>query len=232
VELTLTELDEREILRYLGCRGAADERTLNLVRRGQGELLSAIKPRFLYKVCSIFPAGDEDGVQMESGPLLSGQDIKRHLLGCDRVAVMACTISAQADALVRRWEAEDMAYALVLDACASAAVEAVCDLAEENIRSALPGFHFPYRFSPGYGDLPIALQNELLHLLDAPRRMGLCATDHHILTPRKSVTALLGIAQGEIERERRGCQSCNLAQRCAFRKAGGHCGTEQTASGD
>ena len=120
------------------------------------------------------------------------------------------------DALLRRAQAEDLAAAVALDCCATAAVEAVCDLAEAEIRARLPGCSFPFRFSPGYGDLPIELQDPILRLLDAPRRVGLCATDRHILTPRKSVTAVLGISDGEISPQKRGCASCTFRDRCKF----------------
>ena len=87
-----------------------------------------------------------------------------------------------------------------------------------------PGCSFPFRYSPGYGDLPLEVQGPLLELLDAPRRAGLCATQTHLLTPRKSVTAILGAADGEIERTKRSCLGCPAQGSCQYRKAGGHCG--------
>ena len=75
-------------------------------------------------------------------------------------------------------------------------MEQVCDQVEQEIESQFPGCSFPFRFSPGYGDLPLELQGELLHLLDAPRKIGLCASASHILTPRKSVTAILASPGG------------------------------------
>ena len=131
---------------------------------------------------------------------------------------------AQADALIRRWESRDMLRALALDCCATAGVEQVCDQVEQEIESQFPGCSFPFRFSPGYGDLPLELQGEILHLLDAPRKIGLCASASHILTPRKSVTAILGIARGEIQQTVRSCLSCPARESCQYRKSGGHCG--------
>ena len=92
-----------------------------------------------------------------------------------------------------------MSRALALDCCASAAVEELCDQIELELQGKFPGCFFPYRFSPGYGDLPLEVQGELLHLLDAPRRVGLCANESSLLTPRKSVTAILGISEKELE---------------------------------
>ena len=73
-------------------------------------------------------------------------------------------------------------------------------------------------------DLPLEVQGPILDLLDAPRRAGLCATANHLLTPRKSVTAVLGVAEGEIEPQKRSCLGCPAQGSCQYRKAGGHCG--------
>ena len=177
-------------------------------------LLAAARPKWTYRVFDL--AVQTDGVRLDCGLLLPGRDLAAHLRGCSRAALLAATLSAPVDALLRRAQAEDLAAAVALDCCATAAVEAVCDLAEAEIRVRFPGCSFPFRFSPGYGDLPIELQDPILRLLDAPRRVGLCATDRHILTPRKSVTAVLGISDGEISPQKRRCASCTFRDRCKF----------------
>ena len=106
----------------------------------------------------------------------------------------------------------------------AAAVEEVCDQIEGELQGQFPGCFFPFRFSPGYGDLPLTLQGSLLNLLDAPRRVGLCASSTHILTPRKSVTAILGIADHPMEANTRSCVGCPAHDGCQYRKSGGHCG--------
>ena len=64
----------------------------------------------------------------------------------------------------------------------------------------------------------------LLALLDAPRQVGLCARASHILTPRKSVTAILGVADHPIQASVRSCLGCPAHDSCQYRKSGGHCG--------
>ncbi len=186
------------------------------------EMLSAVRPRWSWRAVSL--TLEEHGVRLENGLLLPGQDLKAHLTGCDRAAVFCATLGAGADALIRRTERLDMGRALTLDCCASAAIEAVCDRIETELQEKFPGYSFPFRYSPGYGDLPLEVQGPILELLDAPRRAGLCATANHLLTPRKSVTALLGVAEGEIERAKRSCLGCPAQGSCQYRKAGGHCG--------
>ncbi|MGF0007062.1 vitamin B12 dependent-methionine synthase activation domain-containing protein [Eubacteriales bacterium SGI.150] len=214
MDITLTHIPREEVLRYLGCPGTEDPATLALVEGCSARLLAAARPKWTYRVFDL--AVQTDGVRLDCGLLLPGRDLAAHLRGCSRAALLAATLSAPVDALLRRAQAEDLAAAVALDCCATAAVEAVCDLAEAEIRARFPGCSFPFRFSPGYGDLPIELQDPILRLLDAPRRVGLCATDRHILTPRKSVTAVLGISDGEVSPQKRGCTSCTFRDRCKF----------------
>ena len=214
MDITLTHIPREEVLRYLGCPGTEDPATLALVEGCSARLLAAARPKWTYRVFGL--AVQTDGVRLDCGLLLPGRDLAAHLRGCSRAALLAATLSAPVDALLRRAQAEDLAAAVALDCCATAAVEAVCDLAEAEIRVRFPGCSFPFRFSPGYGDLPIELQDPILRLLDAPRRVGLCATDRHILAPRKSVTAVLGISDGEISPQKRGCASCTFRDRCKF----------------
>ena len=50
----------------------------------------------------------------------------------------------------------------------------------------------PTRFSPGYGDLSLALQPAILSLLDGAS-LGVSATVDHMLIPEKSVFAIQGV---------------------------------------
>ena len=132
-------------------------------------------------------------MRLSCGLLLPGRDLKRHLEGCERAALFCATLGAGVDRLIRRWESVDMARALALDGCAAAAAEELCDQIERAIQSEFPGCSFPYRFSPGYGDLPLEEQGRLLALLDASRRIGLTLTAGGMLVPVKSVVALAGL---------------------------------------
>ena len=221
--ITLTQLNTAEVLRYMGCPPEqADGALTAQVEACARELLAVIRPRWSWRTVSLtLEAG---GVRLESGLLLPGEDLKAHLSGCGRAALFCATLGAEADGLIRRTERLDMSKALTLDCCASAAIEAVCDRIETELQGNFPGCSFPFRYSPGYGDLPLEVQGPLLDLLDAPRRVGLCATDSHLLTPRKSVTAILGIADGPIEQTKRSCLGCPAQSGCQYRKAGGHCG--------
>ena len=221
--ITITRLNIDEVLRYMGCPpDKADEALRGQAEACAREVLAVIRPRWSWRALSI--TLEAEGVRLEGGLLLPGADLRAHLGGCERAAVFCATLGAETDALIRRAEQLDMVRALALDCCASAAVEGVCDQIELQLQGKFPGCSFPFRYSPGYGDLPLDVQSGLLELLDAPRRVGLCATANHLLTPRKSVTAILGVASGEIEQSQRSCLGCPAQGSCQYRKAGGHCG--------
>ena len=83
-----------------------------------------------------------------------------------------------------------------------------------------------WRFSPGYGDLPLSAQPALLKALDANRRLGIAVTSTNMLVPVKSVTAVLGLFEkpadgGEARVD--ACAICRLRDGCELRKRGVTC---------
>ena len=54
------------------------------------------------------------------------------------------------------------------------------------------------RFSPGYGDLPLALQADVFWALDCTSKIGVSLSESLIMSPQKSVTAIIGISEKEI----------------------------------
>lgn len=215
-EIALPEwLDIPQALRYLGVPDAGDDALRALLQKAEQTLRDAAKPR------AVSLRAGRDAL----AACLQGEDIARHLEGCTECVLLACTLGAGIDAAQRAANAADMAYAVVLDALASVLAEQVADAAEDALRERAQreSLFLTGRFSPGYGDYPIALQNELLRLLDAPRRIGLCATSTHLLTPRKSITAVLGLAGYPVTGKRAGCAHCALRGRCVYRKEGKTC---------
>ncbi|HOR22386.1 MAG TPA: vitamin B12 dependent-methionine synthase activation domain-containing protein, partial [Ruminococcus sp.] len=182
-----------------------------------------LRPGFVYREAEVELA--PDGVWLSGMDVpLTGNDVRRHLDGCDRVILLAATASAEADKLIRQASVAGMADALAVDCLCSAAIEQICDLAEEEIFSRINVPYRTWRFSPGYGDLPLDLQKPLLKVLNAQRRIGLTVTDSLLMVPSKSVTAIIGISENELHQKgSTGCDSCNMRDRCAFSARGG-CG--------
>ena len=211
--IKLNAVDREETMRYLGNRKAIINRKMDeLFRTCEAELLKSANPKYLYKT-----------IDIKNTDLIVGEGIKSHLKGCDRAVLMCVTLGSGTDKLIRAAQVTDMATAVVLDAMASAAVEQVCGEVEKLIVCEYPHSYMTWRFAPGYGDYPLSLQGEFLRLLDAPRKIGLCTDSNSILTPTKSVTAIIGLSDTPVEKKRKGCAGCNLNKTCKFRKAGTRC---------
>lgn len=219
MELVLPEtLDRGTTLRYLGAANwTPDENTEALLQIAEQQLRAASTPRGIWRE---LPA-DLPWLQN------AGTDLARHLAGCDGVVLMAVTLGSGTDALLRRLCLQDIALGAVADAAASVLMEGLCDDLESQIRSIQQdkGRYMTGRYSPGYGDCPLELQDELCLALDTVRGIGLCVTREHLMTPRKSVTAILGTAGHPVTGARAGCAHCVLRETCAYRKRGTTCET-------
>ncbi len=183
----------------------------------------AARPRWTHlRLPLARPAGG-----LSAGPLaLPGQDIAAHLAGCEACELLALTLGEGMEQAIRAAEATDMAAAVVLDAAASVLAEQYAGLAQQRLagEAAAEGLYLTSRFSPGYGDLPLELQGDFVRLLDAHRAIGLAATEHSLLTPRKSITAILGLARHPVSGALAGCARCALKEGCTYRKEGRSCG--------
>lgn len=224
LQIGLDRLDKSEAFRYMGySESAPDENIKKITEDCERSLLEVIEPCAVYHIFEI--EHTDDGVAVCGTSLvLKGSAVSEHLDGCQRAVLIAATLSAHADKLIRRFETFDMTRAVITDFLASAAVEQVCNEVDEVVRREFSEYHQTWRFSPGYGDLPLDIQGEFLDVLQAQKRIGLSATENSILTPRKSVTAVIGLSKNEISKSRRGCAGCNMKDVCQFRKRGDRCG--------
>ncbi|MEE0912995.1 MAG: vitamin B12 dependent-methionine synthase activation domain-containing protein [Ruminococcus sp.] len=212
--ITLEKLNRNEAVRYLGGAGISlNYRMDRLMDECEKEILEKANPKFLYTE-----------IDLPNEEFMQGKDIENHLSGCRKAIVMCATLGAEIDKLIRISQIADMAKAVVIDSFASVAIEQVCSKADELIAEKYPDCYMTFRFSPGYGDYPIGLQQKILTLLDAPRKIGLTTNESCLLIPSKSVTAVMGLSDSPIERRKRGCAVCNMRDKCKYRRNGEHCG--------
>lgn len=222
-EICLSELNRQEALRYLG-NGTQNpsNNLLAMLENCEKEVLEAAHPRYVYRIFDIEEC--DRGVKIAGTDfILYGEDIKRHLKGCKKAVFFAATISAGIDVLLRRVQVNDVTKAVVTDSLASVAVEQVCDKFEQIIKNKYSDYYQTFRFGLGYGDLPLEQQKDFLKLLNAQKLIGLYVSESSMLIPTKSVTAVIGLSETQITGRARGCQTCNLREKCQFRVKGGHC---------
>lgn len=217
----ITAVNPWEALRYLGApQDQVPEDLLETVCRCGEQIQAAARPRAVWRRFSL------DGTSLEGTNLtLTGQDIQRHLADCHQCILMAATLGADVERLLMQVQVSDMAQALILDSCASTAVENLCDNLEADLRTQIEaeGLFLTDRFSPGYGDLPLDLQRDFCVLLNTQRQVGLTVSESSLLIPRKSVTAVLGISHSPRTTRSSGCANCNLFETCQIRRSGATC---------
>ncbi|MBU5438907.1 methionine synthase [Tissierella sp. MSJ-40] len=219
-------INKKEVLRYLGYKNQIlDQTTKILIEECIDEIRHLVSKRYIYRILDI--SRKESKIILSQYILeLEGKDINRHLEGAESCVLMAVTLGNYVDTRIRYYEKFDMTKALILDACATTAVEQVCDEACEEIESKVnqQGKKLTPRYSPGYGDLPIEIQQKFISILEADKTIGLTTSSHNILIPRKSVTAIMGIVDENQKIEKRTCLNCNKFSDCIARKEGVSCG--------
>ncbi len=187
-------LGEREILSSLGC--PADAQTSELRKIAHRAIARARELAHPTAIGRRFPLDRQAGVPALRDALLPlpGKDIAAHLDGCRSCLLLAVTLGTAVERELHRLAASPT-EALYFDAACSILVEAAADAAQDAMLPAIPHGRITFRYSPGYGDLPLSIQSSFLSVLDAPRRIGLMLTDSGLMIPRKSITGIVGIRE-------------------------------------
>lgn len=219
-------IDEDEVLRYLGHKDQEiDENINNLIDESIEEMQNIIMPKTIYREFQIERI--QDKLHLTGSELnLQGKSIEGHLKDSNKCLLIALTLGYKVDRLISFNEKTNLTKAIILDACATSAIESFANKVSGNLgkKYMKNGQGLTSRFSPGYGDLDISIQSKFLDLLNARRTIGLTATSHSILIPRKSVTAIIGIVNKEKNIRGIICKDCNKYDNCMFNKGDGSCG--------
>lgn len=218
----ITKIDRIEAIRYMGYKEQPDERISASIDECERELLKEARPQFVWRVFDV----KRDGRQVSLSDCdfcLEGRNISDHLRGCDKAAVICATLSSDTDRYIRRLEVSDSMKAVVTDALANALVEQVVEDARKNILDSMTGYSTTWLYGVGYGDFPIQCAPMLIASVDAVRKIGVCCTATHMLTPRKTVIGVMGLSRGELDRKHRNCQDCSMKGTCKYREYGLRC---------
>lgn len=210
---------EKEILRYAGCR-SCDEAVSALVK----ECTDEAESRLSYRVCyRVLPVSADNGICDIGDLKWSSKDLAANLSGCTRAVIFAATLGTEPDRLIARYGRISPSRALIMQAIGAERIEALCDTFCADIEAEY-GIKTRARFSPGYGDLPIERQKDIFALLDCERKIGLTLNESLLMSPSKSVTAIVGMendaqnVDGSARRVTNKCAACGM-KNCAFRGA-------------
>ena len=217
---TLFQIDQKEMMRYAGLSPKAKEFPEEAIQGAIQEALALADPKGIWQ---IYPYDPILGIIEGNPPLtLEGHAIRHHLSHSYSVGVLAVTVGEDIEkASAAHFQEGHYVQGLLLDAAATAAVEHLADQVDQLIQkeAARFGQKTVWRFSPGYGDWPITQQQDFCHLIQT-EKIGLTVTDHSMLFPRKSVSAIIGLSSCARKPAPNKCQTCSL-RTCPFRTVTG-----------
>lgn len=187
------ELDRREIFRYAGVKDA-DSSMEELLE----QCLNECRDCFSYNVCfTELPAKISGELTQFGGLKTTSKSLRAALDGCERVIVFAATVGVGIDRLIKKYSLTSVSKAVMLQAIGAERIESLCDAFCSDLGKELAGrgLELRPRFSAGYGDFPLECQREIFALLDDGRRIGLCLNESLLMSPTKSVTAIIGLKE-------------------------------------
>ena len=186
------QVNEAEILRYAGADRNCEELHPLLLN-----CLDEIGDRLTYKVCyTQFDIAFADNTIDLGFTRVVSKDLAKNLSGCKSIIVFAATVGIEIDRLIARYSSRSPTRALMLQAIGNERVESLCNAFCEEIarEKELAQERVHPRFSAGYGDLPLELQRDIFAVLDCSRKIGVTLNQSLLMSPSKSVTAIIGIS--------------------------------------
>ncbi len=177
--------DIKEIFRYLKV-SEGDIQIKAEIESCISEFQSIISPKAVFTESSAEICGSTvkfDFMEMESAKLSNFLGNKK------RAFIFVATLGIKADMAINKYLRLSPSRGVIANAVCISLIEDFCD----RLTGYLTGCERSCkRFSPGYGDLALEYQRELLHLLDAERKIGVTLTDTYLMLPEKSVSAIVG----------------------------------------
>lgn len=207
----LVNIDEVETKRYAGLRNVKDFDE-EKIRDACEEAQILIEVKGIWK---IYNYDYKSQTILSKIPVtITGNVIGNHLRNCDKVICMAVTIGENVELEVtKKFSIGEYMSSILLDAAATTAVEQAADAMEKAIAKddLLKGYKMRWRFSPGYGDWSLSQQAELFPLTGA-ESIGIKLSTSMMMSPRKSVTAIIGLLKNNADnqgKKHHDCENCN-----------------------
>ena len=190
------DISIKEVLRYLGYgRNSITEGdeafAMSMVDKARADM----KPMGCYMRAPV-GIGNNGYIEMPYGRVNSA-NLSRNLSGCNEIYMFAVTLGAGYDRALNRAGVSSMTEAAYYQAVGAAAIEAVCQLmierleleVYEEMKTLRP------RYSPGFGDYGLENQKGIFDCLNPAKYIGLTLMDTMVMSPEKSVTAIVGIEE-------------------------------------
>ncbi len=191
LKLPTEEFDKKEILRYCGTK-ISNEQIDALLE----DCLKEIEGKISNCVCYCEFDICQSSAELDLGFCkTNSQLLKNHLKGCKKIVLFAATIGAEIDRLIIKYSKLSPAKAVIFQGIGTERIEALCDAFENKLKTERGDT--VSRVSAGYGDIPLSMQNDIFRVLDCSKKIGVTLNGNLLMSPTKSVTAIIGVKQYE-----------------------------------
>ncbi|WP_305303067.1 vitamin B12 dependent-methionine synthase activation domain-containing protein [Romboutsia ilealis] len=224
------DIDKKEVLRYLEYNGQhIDEKLDYIIDECIKITKEKINPRYTLGVYSILKEKIDNSYQIkfkDSNISIKSKDLCKLLDSCRQCIVLSATLGIDIEKQIKINSYSNLTKSIIIDACATTAIEEFCDILQSNIEEKLrkEGKYITNRYSPGYGDLPIHINEDIINLLNTSKKIGLTITKDKIMIPRKSVIAIIGITENKKTYKQKSCSECSNYNTCKYKKEGDNYG--------
>ena len=185
------EIDLKEMLRYAGAGTAVDSDIREHAESAALMCQEKAQPACVYCICEVTTVADSY-VILDGKYTLKGTTVAKYLSDCRAVLVVVATIGVLVDRMIRLADCRSSFAGLLADAAGSAAIEGLLD----DFCSKISLQSYPKsRISPGYGDFLLSNQETIFSMLDVTKNIGVCLNDSLLMSPSKSVSAIVGCRQ-------------------------------------
>ncbi len=186
----LEDLVIKDALHYLGAK-SEDHEALALLEKVFSNYASSFTPRQTVS-CFTIKTWDPSITFYDCEVVLSGNSAKRHFEKATEAIFSAFTLGVSFDRKVHELSLSHPSESVVLNALGSAYAERKADelLSEIRMQKEKEGFKTNFRFCPGYGDMPLLVNADIVAALNATKKIGLTVTENGLLLPVKSIVGV------------------------------------------
>lgn len=208
-------IPQKEILRYMGCKEETPSAS-ELIHEFLPRVHNSLLPKGSF---ARLPVEIKDNVVKISDLCVTSYDLSKNLSECSEVIVFALSLGTDVDRLINKYSIIRPSASLCINSIGVAAIEEYADMFCKEISDKLSAenLYTRPRFSCGYGDFSIEYQADILKLVNASRLCGINLTNSYLMTPSKSVTAIVGISNINSNCTSHKCGDCAKTD-CKYRR--------------
>lgn len=205
-------MNKEAIRHYLNAQTIMDDNTERLIDECMKEVEICADFKATYR---LFHLTHHPLMLQEAQCALPSEDLSFYFQDCHECMIIACTLGIAIDRKIKYYEHLDMAKAVVFDAVSNVYLEECCDQYEQTLDLG----SYTFRFAPGYGDIPLSLNQTLAALLQIDKKIGVSFSTSGFMIPMKTMIGIVGMGI----HVKKTCLSCIRKERCELRNGGQRC---------